>query len=121
MKNLCTMSLLITFATWMSAGCTPAIEAPPAAPPAELQPVDEMLSVMAETEGISEDDAKAAAVVVCERLWGKDPKMQVTECKLEDETWNVLQWADGGISGWGCRVFITKDGTLKSAEYVPGQ
>lgn len=123
-NSLRPLSLFATLVTIAAAGCAPTSDTPPpAAAPAVMQPVDEMLSQMAETEGISEDDAKAAAAVVGERLWGPDPNMKVKECTLADNTWNVFQWAesDSPSGGWGCRVFITKDGTLEKAEFVPGE
>jgi hypothetical protein len=76
---------------------------------------------MAEGDGLTEADAKAAAAVVCERLWGTDPNLKVTECKLNGESWEVVQWAEGGHEGWGCRVVITKLGTLEKAEYIAGE
>jgi hypothetical protein len=89
----------------------------------QQQPINYMLVEMAEGDGISETEAKSASIEVCKRLWGTDPLLKVTECKLDDrqKTWIVVLYADNGLAGWGCQVWIRKTGYLERGEYLKGE
>ena len=102
------------------ASCAVATDETPA-PAKPQQPINAMLSAMAKGDGISELEAKSVALEVCKRLWGADPLLKVTECKLEkNKTWVVVLFADNGLDGWGCRIWINKTGHLEKTEYIPG-
>lgn len=91
------------------------------APAKAQQPINAMLAEMAKGDGISESEAKSVSIEVCKRLWGTDPLLKVTECKLENnKTWCVVLFADNGLDGWGCRIWIKKTGHLEKTEYIPG-
>ena len=87
------------------------------------QSINAILTEMAKGDGISETEAKSAAIEVCKRLWGTDPFLEVTECKLDDrqKAWTVVLYADNGLEGWGCQVWIRKTGHLERAEYIMGE
>jgi hypothetical protein len=92
-----------------------------AAPTKPQQPINAMLAAMAKGDGISESEAKSVSIEVCTRLWGTDPLLKVTECKLQNNrTWVVVLFADNGLDGWGCRIWINKTGNLEKTEYIPG-
>lgn len=74
----------------------------------QRQSINTMLREMAKGDGISEAEAKSVSIEVCKRLWGTDPILKVTECELDDrqKTWIVVLYADNGLGGWGCQVWI---------------
>jgi len=85
------------------------------------QSIDAMLQTMAKGDGISESEAKSVSMAVCKRLWGTGPLLKVTECRLEkNKAWVVVLFADNGLDGWGCRIWINKTGHLEKTEYILG-
>ena len=84
-------------------------------------PVQALIGEMAKGDGISESEAKEIAIEVCKRLWGSE-FLKVNSCKLDESgaKWEVRLFANDGVVGWGCRVWILKTGALEKAEFNPG-
>jgi hypothetical protein len=70
--------------------------------------------------GISEKEARYIATEYAKRKWKEDPYFKILKCEKKDGVWTVVCFADDGLTGWGCRVLIDKQGCVIKDEFIPG-